>query len=451
MERDQRVGDNHALLYASELSHNYNLPLQVFYFYPNSFRFRTARYELFLLKGLAEVDWRLKQLNIPFHFIRGSLEDEVVNFAQAEKLGCAVVDFSPLKEKREWRLKVSQALSRLNVSLVEVDAHNIVPCWTASDKQEYSARTIRSKLYRHLNEFARELPPISVQAANLYEKVKKKDSINWIEIIESASMDQTVAEVTWALPGEAAAMEALEDFLLKINPRVCYYAGKKNDPNAKVISNLSPYFNFGMLSPLRSLLVAQGAAHLKGRENINAFIEESFVRRELSDNFCYYNHNYDNINGAPSWAQATLRAHQDDKRVKLYSKNQLEKGKTYDDLWNASQLQLVYDGKLHGFLRMYWAKKILEWTTCATEALSIAIYLNDKYNLDGNDPNGYVGCMWSICGVHDQGWKERPVFGKIRYMNYKGCQRKFDVRQFVEQYPEAVEECKNAGGKSCVS
>jgi deoxyribodipyrimidine photo-lyase len=130
-----------------------------------------------------------------------------------------VVDFSPLKEKREWRLKVSQALSRLNVSLVEVDAHNIVPCWTASDKQEYSARTIRSKLYRHLNEFARELPPISVQAANLYEKVKKKDSINWIEIIESASMDQTVAEVTWALPGEAAAMEALEDFLLKINPR----------------------------------------------------------------------------------------------------------------------------------------------------------------------------------------------------------------------------------------
>ncbi|CAK9015423.1 unnamed protein product [Durusdinium trenchii] len=165
-----------------------------------------------------------------------------------------------------------------------------------------------------------------------------------------------------------------------------------------------------------------------------AFIEESVVRRELSDNFCFYNDKYDSLEGAAAWAQQTLKDHAKDKREHLYTMEELEGGKTHDDLWNASQQQMVQEGKMHGFLRMYWAKKILEWSPSPKEALQRSIELNDRYELDGRDPNGYVGCMWSICGVHDMGWKERPVFGKIRFMNYAGCKRKFNVPAFVAKY-----------------
>jgi len=176
---------------------------------------------------------------------------------------------------------------------------------------------------------------------------------------------------------------------------------------------------------------------------VDNYLEELVVRRELSDNFCYYNDLYDSVKGAASWAQETLQAHADDKREYVYTKTALEEGKTHDSLWNAAQKELTVLGKMHGFMRMYWAKKILEWTASPEEALEIAIYLNDKYSLDGRDPNGYVGCMWSICGIHDQGWKEREVFGKIRYMNYNGCKRKFDVDAYVQRIRRV---CKGVKG-----
>lgn len=134
------------------------------------------------------------------------------------------------------------------------------------------------------------------------------------------------------------------------------------------------------------------------------------------------------------WAIKTLNDHRKDKRDYVYEDDKFENAKTHDKLWNAAQLQLVREGKMHGFMRMYWAKKILEWTKSPEDALRIAIHLNDKYSLDGRDPNGYVGCMWSICGLHDQGWAERKVFGKIRYMNEAGCRRKFDVSSYISNY-----------------
>ena len=168
------------------------------------------------------------------------------------------------------------------------------------------------------------------------------------------------------------------------------------------------------------------------------------MRRELSDNFCFYNPNYDNLNGIYPWARESLNLHKADTRSPLYTKDQFERAETYDDLWNAAQFQMVQTGKMHGFLRIYWAKKILEWSESPETALEIAIYLNDKYSLDGRDPNGYVGCMWSIGGIHDQGWAERSIFGKIRYMNYAGCKRKFDVAKFVKRYPPAATNATRA-------
>ncbi len=165
-----------------------------------------------------------------------------------------------------------------------------------------------------------------------------------------------------------------------------------------------------------------------------AFLDELIVRKELSDNYCLYEENYDNFSGLPDWAKNSLKKHQKDKRKYVYKTEDFESARTHDPLWNAAQRQMCNEGKMHGYLRMYWAKKILEWTETPEEAISIAIYLNDKYELDGRDPNGYTGIMWSIGGLHDRPWKERDVYGKIRYMSYEGCKRKFDVERVIKRY-----------------
>jgi len=169
-------------------------------------------------------------------------------------------------------------------------------------------------------------------------------------------------------------------------------------------------------------------------ESATALLEELVVRRELSDNFCFYNPNYDRFAGFPEWARKTLDAHRTDRREHIYSLDNFENAGTHDDLWNAAQIEMTVKGKMHGYMRMYWAKKILEWTETPEDALDVATYLNDKYELDGRDPNGYTGIAWSIGGVHDRAWGERPVFGKIRYMSYNGCKSKFNVKEYIEKY-----------------
>ncbi|ONK71697.1 uncharacterized protein A4U43_C04F11410 [Asparagus officinalis] len=220
-----------------------------------------------------------------------------------------------------------------------------------------------------------------------------------------------------------------------------YHTDRNNPLKPKALSGLSPYLHFGQISAQRCALEAKSLRN-SNPQAVDTFLEELIIRRELADNFCYYQPQYDSLRGAWEWARNTLMDHAADKREHLYTKEQLEKAKTVDPLWNASQLEMVHHGKMHGFMRMYWAKKILEWTSNPEEALSIAIYLNDKYQIDGRDPNGYVGCMWSICGIHDQGWKERPVFGKIRYMNYAGCKRKFDVDGYIAYVNKLVGETR---------
>ncbi|RMD48713.1 MAG: hypothetical protein D6830_06350 [Ignavibacteria bacterium] len=192
-------------------------------------------------------------------------------------------------------------------------------------------------------------------------------------------------------------------------------------------SNMSPHLHFGNISAQRMAFVLAGTDD----ENHSSYLEELIIRRELSDNYVYYNSNYDNFKGFPNWARRTLDYHRNDEREYLYTLVEFENGATHEELWNAAQKELVSTGKIHGYMRMYWAKKILEWSDSPEEAQRIAIYLNDKYGLDGVDPNGYTGIAWSVGGVHDRAWSERPVFGKVRYMNYNGCKRKFNVEKYI--------------------
>lgn len=420
MSRDQRVDDNWALLFAQEIALQLRKPLEVIFCLTTDFLGANLRHYSFLVKGLAETQKRLSTLNIPFFLILGDPGNQISSYLTERKAASLITDFDPLRIKGSWKNQIVQDSS---IPIYEIDSHNIIPCWHTSDKQEYAAYTIRPKINRKLAEFLVEFPKIITHPYGRFDLIEDIDIKKKLQEIK----DQSVTEVTWIQPGEKAAQKSLQQF---ISERLASYSEKRNDPCQAGQSDLSPYIHFGQLSAQRAALTVQRADAPQNAKD--AFLEELIVRRELADNFCYYNENYDSFNGFPEWAQKTLNVHRKDRRQFIYTLEQLEKAETANELWNTCQRDLCNKAKLHGYLRMYWAKKLLEWTVSPEEALHYAIYLNDKYSLDGRDPNGYTGIAWSIGGVHDRAWKERPVFGKIRYMNQNGCRRKFNVGRYIE-------------------
>jgi len=423
MSRDQRVHDNWALLFAQKLALGNNSELAVVFNLVPDFLEATIRQYGFMLKGLQQVEKELNKFNIPFYLLQGKPDKTISKFISGKNISIIISDFDPLRVKILWKRDLAK---KINIPFYEVDAHNIVPCLYVSQKIEYGAYTIRPKIHKALPEFLEEFPQVI--------KMKKPgkfsfQKINWEGVRENLKVDFSVTEVNWIKPGEKEARKCLGEFILE---KLDKYNDERNDPTKNGQSNLSPYLHFGQISAQRVALEVQ---ELKNHsDSSEAFLEELIVRRELSDNFCYYNSEYDSFKGFHEWAQKSLNEHRKDKREFVYSLKQFENAKTHEELWNAAQMELMKTGKLHGYMRMYWAKKILEWTKSPENALSIAIYLNDKYNLDGRDPNGYTGCAWSIGGIHDRAWTERPVFGKIRYMNYNGCKRKFNVEVYINKF-----------------
>jgi deoxyribodipyrimidine photo-lyase len=422
MSRDQRVHDNWALLFAQQAALRQKTSLGVAFCLVPRFLGATFRQYGFMLQGLQEVEKNLEAKNIPFFLLTGSPEEEMAKFVSQHEVGALITDFDPLRLKRMWKKGV---LNQIDIPVYEVDAHNVVPCWEASPKQEYAAYTFRPKVKRQLSTFLDDFPNLKKHPFSWRGKAEQTD---WMRVEKSLKIDKGVLGVDWIKPGEKAARIKLDQF---IKSKLAKYDAKRNDPNVDGQSNLSPYLHFGQISAQRVVLDIQRRSTDSNEHE--AFLEELIVRRELSDNFCFHNEHYDSVTGFPDWAKKTLLEHRHDRREYIYSLDQFEKSQTHDDLWNAAQMEMVISGKMHGYLRMYWAKKILEWTETPEEALSIALFLNDKYELDGRDPNGYVGIAWSIGGLHDRAWFQRPVFGKIRYMSYKGAQSKFDVKSYVER------------------
>jgi deoxyribodipyrimidine photo-lyase len=421
MSRDQRARDNWALLFAQEEALKRSSPLVVIFCLVQEFLGATIRQYRFMIEGLKEAEKSLREKNISFVILNGSPKEKISEFVRVNKVSCLIADFDPLRIKREWKNVVSESMP---IPFYEVDAHNIVPCWIASQKQEYAAYTFRPRIKCLLPDFLEDFPKIKKHP---FSWDKRSKATEWDRILKTLKIDMTVPEVTWVQPGEKEAQKAFNLFL---RDGLKNYAPGRNDPTKNAQSNLSPYFHFGHLS-------AQKVAHDVLYSNIShhsrdAFLEELIVRRELSDNFCFYNPDYDTFSGFPDWARKTLNEHRKDKRFYTYSLKQQENALTHDELWNAAQKEMVVRGKMHGYMRMYWAKKILEWTGSPETALQIAIYLNDKYELDGRDPNGYTGIAWSIGGVHDRAWNERKIFGKIRYMSYNGCKSKFAVDTYIK-------------------
>lgn len=422
MSRDQRAADNWALLHAQELALERRAPLAVLFTLAPSFLGATLRQYGFMLKGLAETARRLDELHIPLFLLRGEPVEQILSFVERFQAGPVVCDFDPLRIKRVWR---EEAARFSGAPFVEVDSHNIVPCRFVSPRQEYGAHTLRPKLVRLLADFLEEFPPLIPHPIAWPAPVQRLDPALLLDDLE---LDRSVAEVDLR-PGETAGRERLHDFVLR---DLETYAERRNDPCVDGQSGLSPWLHFGHIAPQRVAL--ETVRTLSGSPSSEAFLDELIVRRELSDNFCLHNQAYDRVEGFPPWALKSLGEHRHDRREHLYTQEIFERGETHDPLWNAAQRSLLLSGRMHGYLRMYWAKKILEWSPSPEEALRIAIRLNDRYELDGRDPNGYAGIAWSLGGVHDRAWGERPVFGKIRYMNDRGCRRKFDVDAYVRRW-----------------
>ena len=423
MSREQRSEDHWPLTYAQEIALEQKKPLIAVFTLMEGYLGANHSHYDYMLRGLEEVAKNLNNKHISFVILQGKPSELLPRFIEEHNIAHVVTDFDPLKQKRNLQESVAD---KITVPLDIVDGHNIVPVATASIKQEYGAYTLRPKLHKRLDEFLHQIPTICKHPV-VYEKDLPR--ISWDSLLNNLNLKKNpYLEITYP-SGPTAAWDQLQDF---IENRLKDYSAHSNDPTKDVLSGLSPYLHFGQLSTQRVLLALEESDF--SASATSDFVEQIFVRKELSDNYCYYNSNYDNVKGFPDWAKKNLEAHREDPREYLYDYQDFLYGKTHDELWNAAQWELLKTGKIHSYLRMYWCKKIFEWTKNPEEAMDIAIRLNDGYSIDGRDPNGYTGIAWSIGGVHDRAWKERPVFGKIRYMNYNGAKRKFNVSQYIHTY-----------------
>ncbi len=423
MQASQRVECNHALEYAVGTANEHNLPVVVLFGLTEQFPESNLRHYTFMLEGLEEVRKDLHRRGIRFALMRRSPELAATELAREASL--VVADRGYLRIQRQWRNHVAK---NSPCAVIQVESDAVVPVETASPKEEYTAGTLRPKIRRILPDY---LVPLA-------ERPLRKDSLSLSLDVDAEkdfqalpgqmTIDRTVAPVKTTRGGTGRAKLLLEKF---VADKIRRYPDLHNDPGLYNSSHLSPYLHFGQISPLAIALRISSERSIPGVAR-EAYLEELIVRRELSMNFVYYNERYDEFESLPDWAKKTLAAHAKDRRAYLYNPQQWERAETHDPYWNAAQKELVLSGSMHNYMRMYWGKKILEWSRSPAEAFRTALRLNNRYELDGRDPNGFAGVAWCF-GKHDRAWPERKVFGKIRYMNDAGLKRKFDMDAYLRK------------------
>jgi deoxyribodipyrimidine photo-lyase len=421
MQRSQRALDNPALEVAVKAANLLRKPCVVFFapvpFYPRA----NLRHYRFLNQGIPSIAADLKKRGIGF-VLRRYPEHHLLKFCAEVSAALVIGDENPMREPEHWREVVA---NKIRVPFWTVDSDVIVPSKLLM-KEQYGAYTARPIIRRLLPEF---LKPIGNTRARVAWKAPRglKSLPLDSDVISGWELDRSVAPVEAASGGTRQALKKLKHFI-KFN--LAHYAVDRNKPELDATSHLSAYLHFGHIGPHTVALAIQKAQAPKAAKE--AFLEQLIVRRELAVNFVRFNPDYDNFESATGWAHKSLAEHAGDPR-KIYSERQLENAHTHDPLWNAAQQQMVTTGFMHNYMRMYWAKKILEWSKTPAQAFQTAVYLNDKYELDGRDPNGYAGIAWAIVGKHDRPWFERPIFGKIRYMSFNSTSKKFDSKSYIRQ------------------
>jgi len=314
--------------------------------------------------------------------------------------------------------------------MVQVESDVVVPVDVVTDKEQYAARTIRPRINRHRQAYLKQLQQSAVKHSSLKLKLPTGPVVDVSDVdaaLAGMKIDRSVRRVKTYIGGEREAQRLLDDF---VRNTLAVYAEQRNEPADNRVSHMSPYLHFGQISPVDIALKVQRSG--LAEEVIEPYLEELIVRRELSMNFVLHNPRYDSYDCLPDWAKATLRQHSRDKREYTYTREQFELAQTHDEYWNAAQMEMVTTGKMHNYMRMYWGKKILEWSADPAEAFDIALWLNNRYQLDGRDANSFTGIAWCF-GKHDRPWTEREIFGTVRYMNANGLKRKFDIDAYVRK------------------
>jgi deoxyribodipyrimidine photo-lyase len=421
MQSSHRTQFNLALDFSIFMGNKLDKPVVVF-FGITDFRDGNNRNFKFMLEGLNEVKESLDELGIKIVFRLTSPEAKVANLSKNACL--VVVDKGYLPEHKQSYLEATQ---NVKCPLFQVEDNVIIPVLDASPKEEYSAATFRPKVRIKSNFFLREIKPVKPKKSSLEYKFESINIKNSKQIISSLKFKKKVLPSKYFQGGENKAKKLLDSFLKN---KLIKYANLRNDPTSNVLSNMSPYLHFGQISPIQ---IAQKVLSSDNpRDSKEVYLEELIVRRELAINYVFYNDKYASFEGLPTWVKNSLLEHRGDFREYNYSLKDLEEANTHDPFWNAAQNEMRITGKMHGYMRMYWGKKILEWTKNPKKAFETALYLNNIYELDGRDPCGFTGVAWCF-GKHDRPWKERAIFGKIRYMNDKGLRRKFDAEGYVKK------------------
>ena len=423
MQASQRAAYNHALEYAISVANERQKPLIVYFGITDNFPEANERHYRFMLEGLSETKATLNDRNIQMVIRHETPEIGVLTMAQDASL--VIVDTGYLKIQKKWRDYVT---ARISCPFIQVETDTVVPIKQASAKEEYSAATLRPKINALRDKYLVPLEEHDLRKGLLPMGLEEFDINDINSALSSLTIDRSVKSVSNLHGGTSQARKHLADF---IEHKLEKYPELRNDPNALNVSNMSPYLHFGQISPLYIILKIMKT----GSSARDIYLEELIVRRELSMNFVLYNPNYDSFHGLPPWSRKTLLEHGGDPRDYLYSLSELEYAQTHDPYWNAAQREMILVGKMHGYMRMYWGKKILEWSATPEDAFTIALYLNNKYELDGRDPNGFAGVAWCF-GKHDRPWGKRPIFGNVRYMSADGLKRKFGVDAYASKYKD---------------
>jgi deoxyribodipyrimidine photo-lyase len=424
MSQSHRANFNHSLEFAIELSNAYRKPLLVYFPITDRYKYSNARYYKFMLDGILEAKKSIEERGIKF--VIEKVDDIKRRVVEISRDAFALItDKAYLKFYRRLNRYVAD---KLDILVYEVESDVCVPVEIVSDRLEPYAFGFRKKIYSIMDAFIVELKPreVKIKSVSLDVGIGELTLKDSLEILDILNIDKSVS-LSPFVGGYSQARKYLEEF---IERKLHKYKDFRSHPELDYQSNLSPYLHFGQISPIE--VVLEVLSKYGKDENVDSFFNELIVWRELARNFCYYNPNYNHYEGIPDWAKETLEEHKKDRREYIYTLEELENAKTHDEYWNSAQLELLKTGKMHNYMRMYWCKKIIEWTDDPKQAFDIACYLNDKYELDGRDPNGYAGISWCF-GTHDRPWKERKIFGKVRYMSASGLEAKFDIKKYVEK------------------
>jgi deoxyribodipyrimidine photo-lyase len=429
MQAAQREQHNPALEYALQRANDLDQPLLIGFGLMDDYPEANLRHYRFMVQGLIDAKNALADRGLKLVVRHGSPDEVALQLGRDASL--IVADMGYTRIQRQWRDRVAD---RARCPVIQVETNLIVPVETASDKREYAARTIRRKVHQHYERFLNPLRRAEVGKQSLPLSVTGMELDDADDVCAKLKLDRSVEPVDLFTGGQSEAERVFEAFL---SDRLGDYDAHRNQPQTDDVSLMSMYLHFGHVSPVWLALQLEEVRGKK--DDRDTYIEELLVRRELAHNYTHFEPNYDHYDALPDWAKATLREHRNDKREHQYTKQQLEDAETHDEYWNASMREMRHTGYMHNYMRMYWGKKIIEWTNTPEYAHEVALELNNKYFLDGRDPNSFTNVAW-LFGLHDRPWTERPIFGKIRYMAASGLERKCDPKAYVKKVNQLVDK-----------